>query len=163
MIKHHQVTITPETLRKFTWNSQTVFWLNFEKKSKVPFLYGPSSSFQRKFSKWKPPFLAHDATSEQTSAAVSIINLTSSTVQFHSSLTVLQKPLFPNKNQLSKKLEYLDDHYVHARGLDIIVAFLVLKIYMNFDVNEKVMVSRFSIQWVLQIRFKSGFLPLDVW
>ena len=44
------------------------------------------------------PFLAHDATTEQTSAAVSIINLTSSNVRFHSSLTVLQKICFRIKS-----------------------------------------------------------------
>ena len=29
--KHHQVTRTPKTLRKFVWNHLTVLWLNFER------------------------------------------------------------------------------------------------------------------------------------
>ena len=29
--KHHQVTSTPKTLRKFAWNHLTVLWLNFQR------------------------------------------------------------------------------------------------------------------------------------
>ena len=36
-VKHHQVTSTPETLRKLAWNHLMVSWLNFEENQRFLF------------------------------------------------------------------------------------------------------------------------------